>query len=120
MPGDHPTETSYLWPKTTTHPVPMMPNDAHGVGSGPAGGLVAKGSAEPYAIVRLYLNQADLAEAKTQSDGRWSLTIQHGLQQYGLNVSAVSSGSAAAPIPTSSTCIVESARSCGMWRSSRS
>src|SRR5438552_13005054 len=29
------------WPKTTTHPVPMMPNDAHGVGSGPAGGLVA-------------------------------------------------------------------------------
>jgi len=43
------------------------------------GGLVAKGSAEPNATVRLYLNQADLAEAKTQSDGRWSLTIQRGM-----------------------------------------
>jgi nucleoid-associated protein YgaU len=48
-----------------------------------AGGLVAKGSAEPNAIVRLYLNQADLAEAKTQSDGRWSLTIQHGMSPGG-------------------------------------
>jgi nucleoid-associated protein YgaU len=43
------------------------------------GGLVAKGSAEPNATVRLYLNQADLAEAKTQSDGRWSLTIKQGM-----------------------------------------
>src|SRR5580698_5601294 len=48
-----------------------------------AGGLVAKGSAEPNATVRLYLNQADLAEAKTQSDGRWSLTIQHGMSPGG-------------------------------------
>ena len=48
-----------------------------------AGGLVAKGSAEPNAIVRLYLNQADLAEAKTQSDGRWSLTIQRGMSPGG-------------------------------------
>jgi nucleoid-associated protein YgaU len=47
------------------------------------GGLVAKGSAEPNATVRLYLNQADLAEAKTQSDGRWSLTIQHGMSPGG-------------------------------------
>jgi nucleoid-associated protein YgaU len=47
------------------------------------GGLVAKGSAEPNATVRLYLNQADLAEAKTQSDGRWSLTIQQGLSPGG-------------------------------------
>src|SRR5580704_14443392 len=44
-----------------------------------AGGLVAKGSAEPNATVRLYLNQADVAEAKTQSDGRWSLTIKQGM-----------------------------------------
>jgi nucleoid-associated protein YgaU len=48
-----------------------------------AGGLVAKGSAEPNAIVRLYLNQADLAEAKTQSDGRWSLTIKQGMSPGG-------------------------------------
>ncbi len=47
------------------------------------GGLVAKGSAEPNAIVRLYLNQADLAEAKTQSDGRWSLTIKQGMSPGG-------------------------------------
>jgi nucleoid-associated protein YgaU len=47
------------------------------------GGLVAKGSAEPNATVRLYLNQADLAVAKTQSDGRWSLTIQHGMSPGG-------------------------------------
>jgi LysM domain len=43
------------------------------------GGLVAKGSAEPNETVRLYLNQADLADAKTQSDGHWSLTIRHGM-----------------------------------------
>src|SRR6202789_836199 len=48
-----------------------------------AGGLVAKGSAEPNATVRLYLNQAGLAEAKTQSDGRWSLTIQRGMSPGG-------------------------------------
>jgi nucleoid-associated protein YgaU len=47
------------------------------------GGLVAKGSAEPNATVRLYLNQADLAEAKTQSDGRWSLTIERGMSPGG-------------------------------------
>src|SRR3984957_13048283 len=52
--------------------------EAYGVG-----GLVAKGSAEPNATVRLYLNQADLAEAKTQSDGHWSLTIQHGMSPGG-------------------------------------
>src|ERR1700729_1115493 len=44
-----------------------------------AGGLIAQGSAEPNATVRLYLNQADVAEAKTQSDGRWSLTIKSGI-----------------------------------------
>jgi nucleoid-associated protein YgaU len=48
-----------------------------------AGGLIAKGSAEPNATVRLYLNQADVADAKTQSDGRWSLTIKHGMTPGG-------------------------------------
>jgi Bacterial Ig domain/LysM domain len=44
-----------------------------------AGGLFAKGSAEPNATVRLYLNQAPVADATTQSDGRWSLTIRSGM-----------------------------------------
>jgi nucleoid-associated protein YgaU len=48
-----------------------------------AGGLIAKGSAEPNATVRLYLNGADVADAKTQSDGRWSLTIKHGMTPGG-------------------------------------
>jgi nucleoid-associated protein YgaU len=47
------------------------------------GGLVAKGSAEPNAALRLYLNQADIAEAKTQADGRWSLTIKSGMTPGG-------------------------------------
>jgi nucleoid-associated protein YgaU len=44
-----------------------------------AGGLIAKGSADPNATVRLYLNQAPVADARTQSDGRWSLTIKSGM-----------------------------------------
>ncbi len=47
------------------------------------GGLVAKGSAEPNTALRLYLNQADIAEAKTQADGRWSLTIKNGMTPGG-------------------------------------
>jgi len=43
------------------------------------GGLFAKGWAEPNATVRLYLNQAPVAEARTQADGRWSLTISSGM-----------------------------------------
>jgi nucleoid-associated protein YgaU len=42
-------------------------------------GLMAKGLAQPNTTLRLYLNQADVAEAKTQSDGRWSLTIKGGM-----------------------------------------
>jgi nucleoid-associated protein YgaU len=44
-----------------------------------AGGLTAKGTAEPNATMRLYLNGVDVAGAKTRSDGRWSLTIRHGM-----------------------------------------
>jgi nucleoid-associated protein YgaU len=47
------------------------------------GGLIAKGSAEPNATVRLYLNDADVADAKTETDGRWSLTIKHGMTPGG-------------------------------------
>jgi nucleoid-associated protein YgaU len=42
-------------------------------------GLVARGSAPANTMLRLYLNQADIAEATTQSDGRWSLTIKSGI-----------------------------------------
>ena len=44
-----------------------------------AGGLIARGLAEPNATVRLYLNDADVADARTQADGRWSLTIKNGM-----------------------------------------
>ena len=47
------------------------------------GGLVARGSAEPDATVRLYLNDADVADAKTEADGRWSLTIKSGMTPGG-------------------------------------
>ena len=47
------------------------------------GGLVARGSAEPNAAVRLYLNDANVADAKTQADGRWSLTIKGGMTPGG-------------------------------------
>jgi nucleoid-associated protein YgaU len=43
------------------------------------GGLVTRGLAEPNSLVRLYLNGADIADAETKSDGRWSLTIKHGV-----------------------------------------
>ena len=52
------------------------------------GGLVAKGSAQPNTTLRLYLNQADIAEAKTQSDGRWSLTIKGGMSPGGYVIQA--------------------------------
>jgi nucleoid-associated protein YgaU len=62
-----------------------------------AGGLIAKGSAEPNATVRLYLNQADVADAKTQSDGRWSLTIKHGMTPggYVMHADVINPGGAA-------------------------
>ena len=44
-----------------------------------AGGLVARGLAEPNAVVRLYLNDAGVADARTKADGRWSLTIKNGM-----------------------------------------
>ena len=47
------------------------------------GGLIAKGSAGPNATVRFYLNGANVADARTQSDGRWSLTIKRGMTPGG-------------------------------------
>ncbi len=43
------------------------------------GGMVAKGQAQPNATVRLYVSGAYVGDAKTKDDGRWSLTIAHGL-----------------------------------------
>ena len=43
------------------------------------GRLVAKGAAAPNAVVRLYLSGAYVGDAKTRADGRWSLTIEHGM-----------------------------------------
>jgi nucleoid-associated protein YgaU len=61
-----------------------------------AGGLIAKGSAEPNATVRLYLNQANVADAETQADGRWSLTIKHGMTPggYVLHADVINPGGA--------------------------
>ena len=53
-----------------------------------AGALVAKGRAEPNASVRLYLNDAHIADAKTQADGLWSLTIERGMSPGGYLIRA--------------------------------
>jgi nucleoid-associated protein YgaU len=44
-----------------------------------AGGLAVHGAADPSSLVRLYLNGAFIADARTQPDGRWSLTIESGM-----------------------------------------
>src|SRR5271166_2295549 len=53
-----------------------------------AGALVARGSAEPNSALRLYLNGAAIADAKTKSDGRWSLTIRRGMAPGAYSVRA--------------------------------
>ncbi len=67
----------------TPTPTPASRVAIQSVEADAAGGLVAKGSAGPNATVRLYLNGADVADAKTGSDGRWSLTIKHGMAPGG-------------------------------------
>jgi nucleoid-associated protein YgaU len=76
---------------TEPRPVPAIPTLAasppvegariaiRSVEAAGAGGLITTGTADPNALVRLYLNGADLADARTQADGRWSLTIKSGL-----------------------------------------
>ena len=62
-----------------------------------AGGLFAKGSADPNATVRLYLNQAAIADARTQADGHWSLTIRSGMTagDYLMRADEIAGGSTA-------------------------
>ena len=51
----------------------------HSVEASLGGRLVAKGVAAPNTVVRLYLSGAYVGDAKTKADGRWSLTIEHGM-----------------------------------------
>jgi nucleoid-associated protein YgaU len=95
--------TAPLGMRTLATPAPAVGSrvSIRSVEADAVGGLVAKGSAEPNATVRLYLNQADLAEAKTQSDGRWSLTIQQGLSPGGYVMRADEIGSSDARVVAS-------------------
>ncbi|HLJ71283.1 MAG TPA: LysM peptidoglycan-binding domain-containing protein [Roseiarcus sp.] len=54
--------------------VAILSVETNGVGR-----FEAKGAAEPNALVRLYLNNAFVAEAKAGADGRWSLTVERGM-----------------------------------------
>jgi hypothetical protein len=45
----------------------------------PGGRMAARGSAPPEASIRFYLSGTFLGDAKTNADGKWSLTIEHGL-----------------------------------------
>ncbi len=58
---------------------PASPVAVRSVEASLGGRLVATGSAAPNAVVRLYLSGAYVGDAKTKADGRWSLTIEHGM-----------------------------------------
>jgi nucleoid-associated protein YgaU len=58
---------------------PAGPVAVQSIEASAGGRLVAKGEAAPNAVVRLYLSGAYVGDAKTKADGRWSLTIEHGL-----------------------------------------
>jgi nucleoid-associated protein YgaU len=81
VPANPNAEPSALGIRTLATPAPVSGARVaiQSVEADAPGGLVAKGSAQPNTTLRLYLNQADVAEAKTQSDGRWSLTIKSGI-----------------------------------------
>ena len=90
VPANPRTEPSVLGTRTLATPAPVSGARIaiQSVEADAPGGLVAKGSAQPNTTLRLYLNQADLAEAKTQSDGRWSLTIKGGMSPGGYVIQA--------------------------------
>jgi nucleoid-associated protein YgaU len=58
------------------------------VEASPGGRLVATGAAAPNATVRLYLSGAYIGDATTNADGRWSMTIAHGMTQGAYKVRA--------------------------------
>ena len=76
----------------STGVVPATPADGkiviRSIEASKGGKMVAMGAAEPNATVRLYLSGAFIGDAKTKPDGRWSLTIQHGLTAGAYDVRA--------------------------------
>jgi nucleoid-associated protein YgaU len=90
VPANPNAEPSALGMRTLATPAPAAGSRVaiQSVEADAPGSLVAKGSAQPNTTLRLYLNQADLAEAKTQSDGRWSLTIKGGMSPGGYVIQA--------------------------------
>jgi nucleoid-associated protein YgaU len=90
VPANPNGEPSALGMRTLATPAPVSGARVaiRSVEADAPGGLVAKGSAQPNTTLRLYLNQADIAEAKTQSDGRWSLTIKGGMSPGGYVIQA--------------------------------
>jgi nucleoid-associated protein YgaU len=89
-PANPNAESSALGMRTLATPAPVSGARVaiQAVEADAPGGLIAKGSAQPNTTLRLYLNQADIAEAKTQSDGRWSLTIKGGMSPGGYVIQA--------------------------------
>jgi nucleoid-associated protein YgaU len=71
--------------ETPTSPIAAGPAPAsakvavQSVEASAGGRLVAKGAADPNSTVRLYLSGAFVGDARTSADGRWSLTIEHGM-----------------------------------------
>ena len=88
-----PPKASSLAPVATSAPAitPSQPLPVIAVKSvevGPGGRFVARGEAAPNATVRLYLSGAFVGDAKTKADGRWSLTVEHGMTQGAYKVRA--------------------------------
>jgi nucleoid-associated protein YgaU len=90
IPANPKAEPSALGMRTLATPAPASASRVaiQSVAADALGGLIARGSAQPNTALRLYLNQADVAEAKTQSDGRWSLTIKSGMSPGGYVIQA--------------------------------
>jgi nucleoid-associated protein YgaU len=90
IPANPKAEPSALGMRTLATPAPASGSRVaiQSVAADALGGLIARGSAQPNTALRLYLNQADVAEAKTQSDGRWSLTIKSGMSPGGYVIQA--------------------------------
>jgi hypothetical protein len=69
--------------ETPAEPAPSEPARrvvVYGVSVEDAGRLVVNGAASAGAFLRLYLNGTFLASVVAGADGRWSLTVQHGMK----------------------------------------
>ena len=85
VPEPPPKAVAAAAPAMKPEPAPAGPPPKAGaiaissVDINPGGRMTARGSATPEANVRFYLSGTFLGDAKTKADGKWSLTIQHGL-----------------------------------------